>query len=468
MSTRGYNQLPFDERVQALERLVHALPPPKCTPQHLSELVDHARAIPDKFFPKTFPQLLSNKFNVSLDKVKIALFGAERGEPLEDFDELVPKTGWFAEYIDYTRQTEPPTVFHFFAGASVVGATMQRRVYFPKGSGDVFPNLSCVLVAPSGKCRKTTACNTAVKLFRRIGGNVLANKITPEAIVETLVQSGSATGLLYAPEWAVFLGKQRYMEGLVPMLTDLFDCPETWSSGTLMRGTAQLNDVAISHLAATTIDWMQTSISEDTFSGGFMSRLLFIVQRDSPRSFALPPPLDEGKAKNLLAGLLALQHTTGPASLSPEAQVWYEKWYTERALSTTERQFAGYFERKPDRVLQLSMILNAAQHPRNLVIDVSTVKHAERILNWIERLMPQAFEELSQSNVGADQVRLLGQLRKNKGELDYSTWMRLNTRKLDTGTFKRYVDTLIAAKMVAADPTNPSRYFLLPAGKAVE
>lgn len=461
----SFKDLDFEDQGKQLVRLLKVLTPAQRNDKGLMEILAYARDIPDQFLPQDFALQVSTTFNVDLKLIERQL-GPQQYQVGGDFDALVPKSGWLYDYIQYTLQTEPPTVFHFFSGITILGVTIARRQYFPRGNGNVFPNLCAVLVAPPGKCKKTTACNLAVNLFRRIGGNVLADKITPEAIIESFQQSPTATGLIYAPEWSVFLGKQQYLEGLVPMLTALLDCPDLWSSATLLRGQTQLTNVAISHLAATTIDWMQSSITKDAFSGGFMSRLLFIVQQETPRSFPLPPPLDQVLGKRLIDGLLALQRVVGEVSLHPAAEQWYRLWYTARQNVSVEKHFAGYFERKPDRLLQLAILLNAAENPQNLVLSVETLERSEHILSWIEQYLPAAFAELTQSSIGDDQLRLLRQLRKApNGELGHSEWLRMNTSKMDTQAFKKYCETLTQAGLIARDKTK-NRFYILPAGKA--
>jgi hypothetical protein len=461
-----FQDLDFDERVDQLVRLLTLLKPSQLNDKGLTEFLSYAEGIPEQFLPTDFVQKVAQTFSVDEQLIEQAVKGGGKGRVV-DFDTLVPKTGWLRDYIEYTRETEPPTVFHFFAGLVVLGSTIARRVYFPRGNGNIFPNICAVLVAPAGMCKKTTACNLAVNLFRRIGGNVLADKVTPEALIESFKTQPTATGLIYAPEWAVFLGKQQYLEGLVPMLTALFDCPDVWSSSTLLRGQTQLTNVAISHLAATTIDWMQSSITKDAFAGGFMSRLLFVVQKDSPRSFPLPPPLDQTLGKKLVDGLLILQRVIGEVKLTPTAEKWYRLWYTGRSKTVLEKQFAGYFERKPDRILQLAMVLNAAQNPGVLDLDVDMLILADKILNYIEHYLPAAFEQLAQSAMGDDQLRLLSQLRAAKnGELGHSEWLRKNTSKMNAVSFKQAVDTLIQAGMVAASK-DKKKYYILPAGRAL-
>lgn len=454
----------LSEQAQELEALIGVLHPDRATQANYDELIGLAREIPQQLFSGGFTLSVALKFNVPVQQVNddldIRKYAASVQIP---FDDLVPKTGWLNDYIKYTQFTEPPTVFHFFSAMCVVGATLGRRLSMQRGAGDIFPNVNVVLVAPAGKCKKTTACNLAVSLYRGIGGNVLADKLTPESLVEAFKQMASASGLIYAAEWAAFLGRQQYMEGMVPMLTALFDCPAVWSSATIMRGTTQLQNVSISHLAATTIDWMQTSVTRDAMAGGFMSRLLFIVQHDTPRLFPFPPPLDPAMRKSLIDRLASMQHCNGIVGFAKDAYEWYADWYTQRKSESVERHFAGYFERKPDRMLQIAMVLNASVNVRNYTLSLETLQQAKAILDWIEAFLPGAFSELSQSAVGDDQGRLIKQIRNHNGTLGHSEWLRMNTSRMNADMFRKSIETLVQAKMVVFDDQK-RRYYLMPGG----
>jgi hypothetical protein len=344
---------------------------------------------------------------------------------------------------------------------------MQRNVYVRKGHYSVYPNLCVVLVAPSGKCRKTSACNISVGLVRSFGGQVIADKATPEALVEAFRERETACGLLYAPELAVFLGKQKYQEGMIPMLTSLFDAPAEWSSLTIGRGELKLNNVALSFLGASTLDWIQTAIPRDAFGGGFMSRLLFVVQEDTPRSFPIPPPPDELLKAKLRNGLIALTRARGEVPFytgNADTRAWYEEWYNSKhGAGNEERQFAGYSERKPDHMIRLAMILAASEHGDPQKLNVHHLKQALRILEWLELWLPATFEQLTQSNIGEDHARMLKQVKNHGGTLEHSKWLRLNSNKMDSRMFRERVDTMRQAKLIEYDQKTKS-YFLTPEG----
>lgn len=410
------------------------------------------------------PELLkavAKAYNVA--ETALASEVSERRSNIPEFDMLIPLEGWLNDYVTYTRDTEPPTPFHFFAGAVVLGAAMRRQYYFDRGAYGIFPNLCVVIIAPTGRCRKTSACNMAVDLLRRAGGEVIQDKATPEALADSLKERPQATALIYAPELAVFLGKQKYQEGMIPMLTALFDAPKQWSSLTINRGGTVLTNVALSFLGCTTIDWMQTSIPRDIFGGGFMSRILHVVQNTTPRCFPIPPPRDDMLRQKLVSRLIDLRNASGQFKMSEPAYAWFDAWYrTLTAPGRDEKQFAGYYERKSDHLIRLSMVMQASKGS-GLELERSTMESALRILDWCEAWMPNAFEEMIQTAVGADQMRLLAQLKKKGGTLTHSDWLRMNSQRMNAKTFREHTETLRAAKLIDYDG-NSKMYYLTPAG----
>jgi hypothetical protein len=432
--------LSLSEQVAKLMKTLQTLPPTKATPELLQRIVGWINDLPENHRPSDMDEAIRTAFNLDADRVDELIRPSGRAKR-NSFEELVPQTGWLARYLEYTRNTEPPTPFHFFAAAVTVGAAMGRNVRFVKGSYNVYPNLSVIIVAPSGKCRKTSACNIGIGFYRKLGGVILADKTTPEALVEAFKDRAKAVGLIYAPELAVFLGKQKYNEGMIPMLTALFDCPDEWSSATIMRGEAKLEEVALSFLGASTIDWIQTAIPKDAFGGGFMSRLLFVVQEDTPRMFPIPPPLDERMKKDLQSELLFISKLKGDYVLTGEGREWYENWYRTRNVGAgASRQYAGYFERKPDHIMRLAMILAAARLEEDLLITKADLSRANRILTWVEAWLPSTFDEFATTEQD-DQARRLVRLLKNAGgQMKHSDLLRKS--RLSSWHFKNATRTL--------------------------
>jgi hypothetical protein len=449
-------------RISDLMRTLQGISASTTTEDRYHEICAQVLAIPAAQRPASLLSAMAEAFGKPVTEVSSYLRSKLR---VDDFEAFVPKTGWIRDYIEYTRKTEPPTVFHFFVSAVVIGATLGRRVFFDKGAYQVFPNLCVMLLAPSGRCRKTSAANLGAGFFMKSGGNLLADKTTPESFVDTLKMGAQA--LIYAPELAVFLGKQKYNEGMVPLLTALFDCPEEWRSSTIGRGETVLQKVALSALMCSTVDWLQSSVPPDVFGGGFMSRFLFVVQEYTDRCFPKPPPLNQEIKKELTKRLTKIRMMKGEIKFSPEADAWYDAWYRKsRDLSRgAEKQFSGYYERKPDHMLRIAMILRVSESEtvEDLLLRPEDLQRALRILNWLEEWLPGAFDQLASSSVGEDQTRILRQLRQANGALEHSSLLRKNSSRLNAEQFRRAIGTLREAKLVEWEATTKT-YLLTPEG----
>jgi hypothetical protein len=345
-------------------------------------------------------------------------------------------------------------------------SALARNVYFRRGTGTVYPNLGVILVGPSGRVRKTTACNIAINLYLAIGGNVLADKITPESFIEAFREKSEAIGLIYAPELAVFLGKQKYNEGMIPMLTRLMDNPDVWRSGTIMRGEVELRNVGLTFLGASTLDWIQSAIPKDAFGGGFMSRLIFVVQERTSRVFSEPPPLNEETRRSLLNRLRLMTQIRGEFTRTPEAFEWWDQWYrklTDRVADN--KHFAGYLARVPEQAWRIAMLLKVSEGAKTgeLVIGLKHFQAAVRILEWVEGLLPGTFDQMTETGTGMDQMKIIEQLKRGNGQMRHSDLLRKNARRMNADAFRKCLDTLRQSSLVEYDK-KLNAYYLTPEG----
>jgi hypothetical protein len=464
--------LPLDKQLEILLRFLSSVNSSKSDAK-LSEIIDWLKDIPPSSREleavKAVHLEIVRAYGLTRDEFNELLEPRQLKKNNEEFDAMVPAEGWLRDYVEYTRKTEPPTVFHFFAGLVALGSTMGRSTRYNKGSYWVYPNLCVVVVAPTGRCRKTSACNIAIRLMRQVEATqILADKTTPEALLTTFEGHDDAVGLIYAPELAVFLGRQKYQEGMVPLLTALFDCPDEFKTRTITRGEIEIRNVGLSFLGCSTLDWIQTAIPKDAFGGGFMRRLLFVVQDDTPRKFALPPPLPAATGDRLRKQLLKIQKASGEWNLVGTAREWYEHWYEKREEDKTgNAQFAGYHESKPDQLLRVAMCLAASEfETESPKLDLTT-KHLSqslKILEWLEKYLGSAFGSMQVSAAGEDRDRMLRQIQKKGGVIDHSSWLRLNSSRINATQFKGIIETLVEEKVVRRDPKSPHIYFVTKEG----
>jgi hypothetical protein len=398
-------------------------------------------------FPRRLTPEESDEFSKALQAALIAL-PKQESVANEPFERLIPKKGWLRDYYDYTLTSEPPAVFHFMSALTVLGAALERNIFFDKSFYQVFPNIATVLIAPTGKCRKTSATNVALSLGRATGVNILSERITPEALIGGLGGRETASGLVYAPELAVFLGKQQYLQGMVPLLTTLFDCPPIWKSTTIMRGEASLTGVALSMLAASTLEWFVDALPREAFSGGFMSRLLFVVQEDTDRTYAIPTRPEGYLYEGLREGLVALRDIRGEVTMHPTAREWYEKWYRKHHHTAVfDDKFAGYHERKPDHLLRLAFIMKVAQDGL-LVLDYEDLQRALDVLDWLEKRLPNVFDGVASNQLGATHQKIVTHLKMNGGRMIHSLLLRKMQHMINARQFAEAILTLKESRTI--------------------
>jgi hypothetical protein len=126
------------------------------------------------------------------------------------------------------------------------------------GARAVYPHLWAVLVAPSSFWRKSTAINMAEALLREARGRArAAPDFSREKFLRILAER--PVGMLTLKEFGGFLATPRrdYMGGMKENLTELYDGPDVFTRA-LQTGRIEIERPAVTLLAATTLDWLES------------------------------------------------------------------------------------------------------------------------------------------------------------------------------------------------------------------
>ena len=403
----------------------------------------------------------------------------------KQFRSLLPTTGFFNKYMLYTDRHEAPGSFHFWIGVTLLGACLQRRCWVSKGVYNVFPNLYTILVAPSGKCRKSRAMRIGCELVESFPWiNIIADKTTPEGLLGALqygtqgleaMQTGEgatlnmqtdSSGLITASELAVFLNKQTYTTGIVGILTDLTECRPTFKYITRNKTPIILKNPIISMLGASTPDWLATSLPEAAFEGGFMSRILFIVKFFRDRHITFPQELPIIEQTELKTDIMTMRGMfNGEIKLSTDAREWFDQWYMSAQFQTIEDiTLGGFIERKPDITLQLGMLIAISK--KELTITLETLRQAVSIITWTQERMFKAFDKIDLSPLGQIRYKVL-ELLNARGQISRREIVRKFAGKLQSyRQIEEIEHIMIAAGEMTigeykADSTKPGRGVLM-------
>ncbi|MBT9169142.1 MAG: hypothetical protein DDT19_02496 [Syntrophomonadaceae bacterium] len=318
----------------------------------------------------------------------------------------LPKDELIGKFMELTDIGQTCPRYRFFVFIGILGAVVNRKVFIQRGSKETFPTLYLnpwiVLVGPQGRGNKTTSVNMGRKLLEALRPEnqprIFSSKVTPEALVKSLCSSSiaeksipddilkltrrKAIGTFIIPELGVLFGKEKYMSGLPMLLTELYDCGDTWSSETIMRSNEKLYDICFSMIAASTPDWMQKLLPKDAFEIGFMSRLMIIPLPRGWNIRKIPMQSDKRLYNTVVESIDTIAKISGELVLSIEAWDEYQRWYLNLPEIPPGPK-AEHLERKQDHVLRLAGLLQLAQ-TQSLVLEGKYFHKALEILNSIE------------------------------------------------------------------------------------
>lgn len=353
------------------------------------------------------------------------------------------KRDWLTLYQDYTAAQESPGMFHLWVGISVIASTLSRNCYIDRGYYTLFPNLFIVLVGASARVRKTTAVNVGFNLFKEANKEacVISQKVTPEALIQTLGKRGQERGtsdaVMVSTELSVFLGSSLRDDSLIQLLTKLYDCEETLDYHTIIRGKETIPNVCFNLIGATTPEWIKTSMPVHAVGGGFTSRIIFVYQFKSERKIPFPTltPAQRALRGELVHKLEDMSKLTGEFHLTPNARAWYEDWYCEVfEPERSEPSLDGYYGRKHDSLLKLAMVFSASRGGSMLVDEVDLMQSL-RAMNENEKYLPEVMRDIQSTVVGEERGKVLRAISRKK-EVDYQDLLRslsycINAQKLN-------------------------------------
>ena len=267
------------------------------------------------------------------------------------------------------KTTEAGPALHFLSFMTVVGHIIGRRAYLPD-AGWVFCNLFAALVGETGTDRKSTS----IALGRRILTDYGIDPIMMasfEGLLEDMAEAGEtvsrnmgARGFLMPGEFRSFAAKamQKGTSGLIPGLTELYDCNPTFVHRLKGKGKKlRVERPYLTILTSTTDAWLKESMDESQIAGGFLNRWVFV---DAAPKAANPFPdqpdeeLWNSATEAIRKMHKALRHEGGLAMRwTPEAREVYKPFYiahrNEKRADEVLKQLAP---RLPTVAIKLAMI----------------------------------------------------------------------------------------------------------------
>jgi len=372
--------------------------------------------------------------------------------------------GILKAFCRFTQDTEIPSIYALWCAISTVAVALGRDCYIDMGHYMIYPNLYVVLVAGSGKCKKSTSIGVAEYFIKRISPEIriFAQKATPEALIGALSRSlktdeeenivrSCAEGIILADEISTFIDKMSAQNGMIQFLTTLWDSKDEFVYETKSRGKEKISNSCVSLLGGSTISWIKESISLTAIGGGFTARIIF-VYKETPEKFVLRTThsKDHEKQKDLILHDLN-ECSKIQGCFLPNEDAWklledeYMNFMTKSPMHEN-KYLSGYANKRTTNLLKLCIIV-AASYKDDLVVTAKDVKTAINILTNVEQYMPKVMMAIASDDIGAAHAYITD-IIKLKREIDRKMLLNMVHHRMNAQTLDSILDTLEQAGII--------------------
>lgn len=326
---------------------------------------------------------------------------------------------FLTNYLSYNRWQESPDDFHFWVGATLIGASTQRKVRINRPYLKLYPNLFTAIVAESAICRKTTAMEIGMNLYYKSLGfepdksNVITGKVTPAALVEFMCPAKSdyakGTVFIQSDELDIFFSQEAINYGLATLMTSLYTCKDIHHHLTKTMGKYIVKNSFINILAATVPSDLQEKVGS-IMDKGLVGRFSFVHKEKPKARIPRPEMVIDFEEYELLQKVLAKQlkgisKLKGDFHITSEAGKIFDDWYVNIPNENRRDKgsvASGFIGRKGDHALKLSMILALSKDPfglKPLEIDESCIKGGIECSEEGDRSIESIFESTSGAEI---------------------------------------------------------------------
>jgi len=192
------------------------------------------------------------------------------------------------EYYKYAADGFCPNKFHYWTGISLIAGALERKVFIKQDKYNFYPNLYIMLVSGPGMGKSSAMSIGVTGLLSQLDGmNFIPQHITEAKLVEIMSHRKSfyqgnkelihSSAYWYASEGSNVLEEKKGGGDIIPMITDLYDCPVDWKKGTKIDGILELKNLCLNMLSGLTFDFAKRLILGANSAGGFASRNIYVV-----------------------------------------------------------------------------------------------------------------------------------------------------------------------------------------------
>ncbi len=357
--------------------------------------------------------------------------------PTLDMGIALPPKGFIRDFVDtYTNLTESPAEFYLATALTVEAGVAAPNICYSFAM-PVRLNIFSLLIAPSGLARKSTALGIGQGYFSRLCSRkhnddlpegfrnieLMSNMFSPEALADGLEHS-NPTG--FVSEYRTLLGnggQKNYQANVLPLLTDLYDCPAEYRISFKANKRAKggcsrtISTPVISMIGATSPEYF--TLSSTDVAGGFLGRHLVFYSQGSERVIPFPYKPLAGVEERLNNSLFAISNLRGEMELSQNAKHIFEENYryeheAYKQSKNKSNALGSFHSRKGTFWFKVAALLQVSED-RSLTVSGDNMGRAVHIVEYCGKCYQWLLSQIATDEWQATRRDILGFIRQNVG-----------------------------------------------------
>lgn len=377
-----------------------------------------------------------------------------------------PPKDWVSRFVEFGKPFNSTPLFLEWSAVWQLSTAVTRQVGTLLRGQLLNPNLFILLIGGPGSGKSQTIAATRQVMLPATNINVIPSSVTRAGLLDYMQQNMNQRKL---PNGGITVSNEcialsEEMQGILPehdighltLYNELYDVRGVYKARTRTHGQLDLEYPYCSIITGAQPAFLATTLPEQAWGMGFMSRSIMVFDQPRERSDAFAEGgLDHALQTQLIMELKKRLSLFGYFTWSEPAQALYREWWVKHGgppIPQNKRLAMGYNARRDLHFFKLAMIYSLSRG-MDLRVEVEDVKLAISLLLRTEQNMRHIFTEMS--NTGAmvaiqDVLDLVRQEAADGGFVHESTLINLLMQRFQPTQIHAIIDNLEKSGMIEA------------------